>query len=222
MTASRVTGSVAYATQPCRAELVAVLVVGLLHVVTEVALSGTAAMVYNLLAVVGFAAYLVWRALRSKGAMRTWGMRGDNFGSAMAAHGGFGLLAAAGILGYGWLSGSLNLPATFWATIAVYPAWGIAQQFALQSLVARNLSGLVAGAAPLALIAAGLFAMAHYPRLDLVALTFGAGFFLTLVYRRFPNLWAVGIVHGVLGSLAFYVLLGEDPMRMLVEILTRG
>lgn len=209
----------AYATQPCRAELVAVLGVGLLHVVTELALSATAAMVYNVVAVVGFAVYLIRRARRSEGALRAWGMRGDNFGSAMAAHGGFGLLAAAGILGYGWLSGSLHLPATFWATIAVYPAWGIAQQFALQSLVARNLSGLVPGGVPLAVLAAGLFAAAHYPRLDLVALTFGAGFFLTLVYRRFPNLWAVGIVHGVLGSLAFYVLLREDPMRMLAEIL---
>ena len=68
---------------------------------------------------------------------------------------------------------------------------------------------------PLALVSAGLFALAHYPRLDLVALTFAVGFFLTLIYRRFPNLWAVGIVHGVLGSLAFYVLLREDPLKML-------
>ena len=38
-----------------------------------------------------------------------------------------------------------------------------------------------------------------------------AGVFLTLIYQRFPNLWAVGIVHGILGSLAVYIVLKEDP-----------
>ena len=56
-----------------------------------------------------------------------------------------------------------------------------------------------------------LFAASHIPRLPLVALTSVSGFFLTMVYRRMPNLWAVGIVHGVLGSLAVYLVSDEDP-----------
>jgi len=35
--------------------------------------------------------------------------------------------------------------------------------------------------------------------------------FFTPIYRRFPNLWAVGLAHGLLGALAFYLVLGEDP-----------
>jgi membrane protease YdiL (CAAX protease family) len=38
-----------------------------------------------------------------------------------------------------------------------------------------------------------------------------AGFFFTAIYRRVPNLWAVGLVHGILGSLAIYFVSGEDP-----------
>ena len=212
----------AYATEPCRAELIAVLVAGLLHVVTELLFSEAAAMTYNAAAAVAFAVYLVWRARHSGGALRAWGMRMDNFRPAMLAQGVFALLAGGAVVGYGLASGSLALPATFWWTIALYPLWGIGQQFALQSLVARNLSGLVSSRVPLAFVAAGLFAIAHYPRLDLVALTFAAGFFLTLIYRKHPNLWAAGIVHGLLGSLAFYVLLREDPLKMLGEILSAG
>lgn len=212
----------AYATVPCRAELIAVLVAGLLHVLTELFFSEPAAMAYNAVVALAFAAYLIWRARRSEGALRAWGMRGDNFRAAMLAQGAYALVAGSGIVVYGLVSGSLALPPTFWWTVALYPLWGIGQQFALQSLVARNLTDLVSSPVPLALLAAGLFAIAHYPRLDLVALTFAAGFFLTLVYRRFPNLWAVGIVHGLLGSLAFYVLLEEDPLEMLGEILSSG
>ena len=64
-----------------------------------------------------------------------------------------------------------------------------------------------------------MFAASHYPRLELVVLTFVAGIFLTLIYRRAPNLWAIGIVHGLLGSLAFYIVLGEDPGAFILEFL---
>ena len=37
------------------------------------------------------------------------------------------------------------------------------------------------------------------------------GFWLTLVYRRVPNLWAGGIAHGLLGSVAIHLVLREDP-----------
>ena len=69
----------------------------------------------------------------------------------------------------------------------------------------------------LALVASLLFCGAHFPRLPLVALTFVAGFFFTLLYRREPNIWAVGIVHGLLGALFFYVVLQEDPGALVLQ-----
>ena len=66
--------------------------------------------------------------------------------------------------------------------------------------------------------AAVLFAAAHYPRMALVWSTLLSGFFFTLLYRREPNLWAVGTLHGILGSLAVYVVLGQDPGAAIWEL----
>ena len=208
-----------YAARPSRAELVAVLVAGALHVITEVGFSEAAAVTYNLVVSIGFAVYLVWRARYSPGALRVWGMRLDNLGSVAGAYGTLVVVAGAMLVGYGLSRGPLELPGTFWMTVALYPVWGIAQQFGLQNLVARNLGGLFSTRFVLAAAAAGLFALAHYPRLDLVALTLVAGFVLTLVYQRYPNLWMVGTAHGILGSLTFYIVLGQDAGRELLELL---
>ena len=109
------------------------------------------------------------------------------------------------------LAGSVALPWGFWLTLALYPIWGTMQQFALQNLIARNVAGLVSHPAAVAGVAATLFAASHVPRWPLVSLTLVSGFFFTLVYRRVPNLWAVGIAHGLLGSVAIYLVLREDP-----------
>jgi membrane protease YdiL (CAAX protease family) len=207
-----------YAGHPCRAELVAVGIAGLLHVATEIAVSEAAALVYNAAVSLGFASYLVWRALRSEGVLRAWGMRLDNFRTALLAQLGFGAVGIVALVAYGAATHSLDLPASFWMTLALYPVWGTAQQFALQNLVARNLDGRVSAPLGVAVVAAALFAMAHFPRVELMVLTFVAGACFTLIYRRVPNLWAVGIVHGILGSLAVYIVLGEDPGRAMIDL----
>ena len=109
------------------------------------------------------------------------------------------------------------LPYTFWLTIALYPVWGVAQQFALQNLIAKNIAGIFSKPVGVAVGSATLFAISHYPRLELVVLTFVSGIFFTLIYRKFQNLWAVGIAHGLLGSLAFYLVLNEDPGAVILR-----
>jgi len=138
-------------------------------------------------------------------------MRYDNFMSALRAQLVFGAVGALALIGFGLATSSLLLPKTFWLTVGLYPIWGVAQQFALQGLIARNLGVMLTSPLAIAGVASALFAAVHYPRIQLVVLTGVAGVFLTLVYRRHPNLWAVGIVHGILGSLAVYIVLKEDP-----------
>jgi membrane protease YdiL (CAAX protease family) len=194
---------------------------GLLHVVTELAFAEPVARAYNVVATLGFLVYLVLRARGTPGIARLWGMRRDNFVSALRAQSGFALVAAAAIVVYGLARGGLALPRSFWTTLALYPVWGIAQQFALQNLVARNLAGRFRSTWQLAAVSAAVFSAAHFPRMDLMTLALVAGFFFTWTYRRRPNVWAVGIVHGLLGSLAIYVLLGEDPGGTLTEMFFR-
>lgn len=197
--------------RPCFPELIAITFVGLLHVLLEVGVSEPIARLYNAVASLGFLVYLVWRARKATGVVRAWGMRCDNFWQSLRALLIFGAVGVAALLSYGVASNSLSLPWTFWLTVMLYPLWGIAQQFALQNLIARNLAGFLSHPLAVAGVSSVLFAAAHYPRGSLVLLTFVSGFFFTLIYRRVPNLWAVGTVHGILGSMAVYIVLGEDP-----------
>jgi membrane protease YdiL (CAAX protease family) len=192
-------------------ELVAVVVVGVLHVATEILASASAAGLLNAMVSVLFLGYLRWRVKRDRSALQAWGMWTDNFWPALRAQLVFGAVGAVALLAFGAGTGGVALPATFWLTVGLYPIWGIAQQFALQSLIARNLREVISRPVPLAFVATALFAVAHYPRIELVILTGIGGVFFTLIYRRMPNLWAVGIVHGILGSLAVYIVLKVDP-----------
>lgn len=210
-----------YANRPCYPELIAIILAGALHVSVGILISISAARIYNAYISICFLIYAVRRATTTKSVLRVWGMRCDNFWPALRFQLGFGAMAALCIIGYAMVGGSFVLPKTFWLTLGLYPAWGIAQQFALQNLVARNLSGLLSHSVAIACASAMFFGLSHIPRGPLVFLTFFLGFFFTLIYRRFPNLWAVGIVHGILGTLALYMVVGEDPGSRILALLLR-
>lgn len=210
-----------YAERPCDAEIVAVGLAGLGHIALEIAVSESIALLYSAAACIGFIGYLIWRAARTADILRIWGIRGDNLGSALRAQLAFAGVGAITLVGLGSLSGPITLPSTFWLTLALYPLWAFAQQFALQNLIARNLMMRWSSPLAAAIGASTLFSFSHYPRYDLMALTLIAGVFFTLIYRRVPNLWAVSIAHGILGSLAVYVILREDPGAVLLSYLPK-
>jgi Type II CAAX prenyl endopeptidase Rce1-like len=209
-----------YGDQPCYGELAAIVLAGLGHIFVEVALSLPAAQVYNLSVSIVFLAYVVWRVRRSPQAIRVWGFRADNLLSAVKSQLPFLIAAIAGLVGFSIFTGSPGLPKTFWFTIALYPIWGIVQQFALQNFIANNLTFLILSTVPLSLAAALIFAASHYPRLELLALSLFGGFFFTWAYRRVPNLWVVGTAHGILGSIVFYVVLGQDPGAQIIDFVS--
>lgn len=211
-----------YANRPCYPELIAIIVAGALHVAAEIGLSLSVARIYNAFASLCFLVYVIWRATHTKGVFTVWGMRRDNFWAALRAQLSVAAPAVLFFLGVGFVWGSFPLPKTFWLTLGLYPVWGTAQQFALQNFIARNLTGLLSHPVAIAGAAAILFAASHSPRGALVVLTLFAGFLFTLIYQRFPNLWAVGIVHGIVGALAFYIVLGEDPGAEILAFVFRG
>ena len=211
-----------YISSPSYLELIAIIIAGAAHVGTELILNEAAASLYNITVSIIFLIYVIWRLAHTKNVYRVWGMRLDNFWKALKAQLFFAVPAVICMLGYGLAFDSLRFPATFWLTLALYPVWGIVQQFALQNFIARNLSVVIRQTALLALVAALLFSVSHYPRLPLVGLTMVAGFCLTMIYRRQPNLWAVGISHGVLGSLAVYIVLEEDPGLLILKFFGFG
>jgi uncharacterized protein len=189
-------------------ELTLVVALGTANVLSERA--GGKAVVVG----AGLAAWVVYAALalrRDPAVAHQWGLGGRHFRPALAAAAALGAPAAMAITAVALAIGTFPPPRSFWLVLAVYPLWGVAQQFLLNAALASNLARFL----PPALVppvAASLFALAHAPDLPVMALTLPAGLVWTLVYRRWPNLWALGVVHGALGTLAFYGLLGRDPL----------
>ena len=207
-----------YETRPCYGELIAIVVAGGLHVAAEVTVSSTAARVFNVGVAIAFLFYVTWRAGSTRHMVHIWGMQFANFWPSLKFQLMFGLPAMALLVAYGIYSNSFPPPRTFWLAVILYPVWGIVQQFALQNLLVRNLRTVVRPRVARALLAAGFFGLAHVPLIPIVVLTFVGGFFLTWIYEHRPNLWAAGCVHGVLGAMAFYFVLGKDPGARLWEL----
>lgn len=158
--------------------------------------------------------WLGWAALavrRDPSVLRRWGFRWDTFHASGRAVAFFVLPAAVLLMGLGLATEHWPPPPTFWIVLAAYPAWALAQQFLLCSVLSRGLEGLMPPRV-VPLVAGSLFAIAHLPDLPLVALTAVAGVVFVALYQRWPNLWTQALGHGVLGTVAYYAVLGRDPL----------
>ena len=91
------------------------------------------------------------------------------------------------------------------ASLALYLPWGLLQQYILNGYFFNRIGALASRrAAPL--IAAGLFAGVHLPNWFLMGVTLVAGYGATRVYRRYRNLYFLGIAHAAVGILLFLVV----------------
>jgi len=212
-------------------ELILVILTGIGHVALEVGTSGLKGAadslnrpqhIYNLIAAVLWGGYLAWRLFTTAGLAREWGFRRDSFGRALGVCALVGAVASLPLLVYGARYGRVPLPTTFWLVFALYPLWGLAQQFALQCLLTRNLRQVVPRLFFRILAAATIFSTAHFPNYELMVLTLAAGLAFTWIYETYGNLWAVGIMHGVLGALAYYTVMGQDPGAELLGFLNQA
>jgi membrane protease YdiL (CAAX protease family) len=89
--------------------------------------------------------------------------------------------------------------------LAVFVAFGIAQQYVMLGFIFKRMQR-VAGARLAPTLTALLFALLHLPNLFLTTVTFVWGVVASYVYRRSPNLWANGLVHGLMSAWVCYAL----------------
>jgi len=82
-----------------------------------------------------------------------------------------------------------------------YVLWAIFQQYGLQGVFHRRLRKLTANPWLSSVLSAVLFMSLHVPNPILMVFTFSGGFVLSWVYTRQPNIFALGIFHGLLGLL---------------------
>jgi hypothetical protein len=196
---------------PGRTELALVVGLGAGNVLAEAAAVKTA------FVTVAAAIWSVWVAVRIRrepGILRAWGFRTDNLARALGPVGIATASALAFVVPWAAAAGRLPPPRGFWPTLALYPIWGIAQQFLLNAVLARRLREILPEWAAWS-VSTVLFSLSHAPDVPLMLLAGAAGALWIPLYRRWPNLWLLGFCHGVLGCAAWYGVLGRDAWHAL-------
>ena len=85
------------------------------------------------------------------------------------------------------------------AHISGYVLWTIYQQFLLQDYFMDRLLRLLSSEAAAVILAGTLFALAHLPNPALTAATLVWGIVSCALFRRYRNLWTLGLAQGLLG-----------------------
>lgn len=89
--------------------------------------------------------------------------------------------------------------------LLAYCPWGIFQQYLLNGYIANRLLA-VASTRYVPLISASLFAGAHLPNWFLMIVTFVTGYYSTILFIKYRNLWFLGLAHALIGTLLFVVV----------------
>jgi hypothetical protein len=91
------------------------------------------------------------------------------------------------------------------ASWAAYVPWGVFQQYVLNGYFLNRLDAVL-GRRAASLVAAALFCGVHAPNWFLMLAAFPAGYCSTLIYRRYRNLYFLGLAHATVGFLLFLVV----------------
>jgi hypothetical protein len=85
-----------------------------------------------------------------------------------------------------------------WVQAAGYGIWSLQQEFILQSVFFLRFEALL-GSRRAVLASAVVYALAHLPSPLLTGLSLLGGFLFCELFRRWRNLYPIGIIHGALG-----------------------
>ena len=124
----------------------------------------------------------------------------------------FTAVAAAALLILGIAAGRRLWRPEMAILLPLYPLWGIVQQLIFQGVLHRRLLVLLRPHWLAALLTAGCFAAVHAGDAKLVGLTFIAGLAWSFLFQRYPNVWVLGLSHGVLAALAYPLAVDRNPL----------
>lgn len=153
--------------------------------------------------------------------LKNWGFQKHNLKPSLLFLLPFVLTGLAGIIIYGILFNASFLNWHILPVFALYPAWGLIQQFIVAGLVAGNLKTIAAGKLSdlqIILIISLLFAIVHSPSIPLMAYTFVMEFIFLHAYFKYKNLWPLGLYHGWISGLFIFLVLKRDLWNELLGV----
>jgi hypothetical protein len=194
-------------------EVAAVFLTAILHFIFYEVLSGRG--LFIVVTILAWSTYVVFRIRRDPEALREYGLSSHALGRSAAAASVVLFAGVAFCAMVGLSRGGVQFVPHMLILALLYPIWGLLQQVLVQAMVVRNL-GPVASTPVVITIAAVLFGIVHLPHVVLAVSTAILGAVFTLIFTRWPNVWALGICHGWLGVFFYYWVLGRDPWLEIV------
>ena len=169
---------------------------------------------FVVVAILAWSSYVYYRYKKDKNVLADWGFRWGNFNTVFKLILPFALTSIAIFFLVGYIQGSINLTWHILPLLITYPIWGSIQQFLTIGLLAGNLKDLrrlKLKKGLIILVTAVFFSMVHYPSIWLMIGTFVLALFYGYVYLKAKNIYVLGLLHGWLGALFYYTVVGQDP-----------
>jgi uncharacterized protein len=158
----------------------------------------------------GWLGYLVYLAVRERPRLQAMGFARSQLAGSVVASGAVLVIASLAMAGWGAALGTLRVHWHMLVLAALYPLWGLVQQWLILGVLARQLASRIAPVWTV-LATALVFGALHLPQVSLAIATLVLGLALTPIYLRWRNLWPLGFVHGWLAIPMYFWVLGIDP-----------
>ncbi|WP_303319109.1 CPBP family intramembrane glutamic endopeptidase [Flavivirga abyssicola] len=171
---------------------------------------------FVVIAMISWFLYIFFRYKIEKGVIKYWGFRTDNFKKALKLMIPFSMVSLMLIFGIGYFQNTIKLTWHILPLLITYPIWGSVQQFLIIGLVAGNLNDLNSkklSKSLIIVITSVLFSIVHFPSMWLMIGTFILALFYGYVYLKVKNIYVMGIFHGWLGALFYYIVVNQDPFQ---------
>lgn len=174
---------------------------------------------YIILVTLFWLSYFIYRTCTEKELYKYWGLSLSNAKPLFKIVASVGVVLIAVIVIYGVYIEPIHWSVHILFVLLVYPIWGLIQQFLIMSLFAGNIHdfrGKNTGGMITVLLTSILFSIVHYPSFPLMFATLVMAIIYSYLFLKYRNIIPLGLFHGIIGGLFYYVILNRDAWEEFV------